>query len=229
MDIFISKLGINKVNLDINTNEYEEKYEYNNIPSKFDEIEAIGSLYKELIKERIKDEFIYFVISYIDPLISLYKINKKNEEIDKYLNNLYKDIDLNLKKYGFTKRRIKKEDIIENKSLLYEYIARTLNISLVIEDKIYGCDDNCIILNNKFAIISNTNINDYKLNSYKEKILLYSKTDLKNLNVNELKDIAISIGIDYYKTVDNKKKPLLKSELKEKLSIILSSIRENGN
>jgi hypothetical protein len=57
----------------------------------------------------------------------------------------------------------------------------------------------------------------------------YNKENLTSKLVSELKEIAKKLNISQSKEVDGKKKPLLKGELVEQISIILSSIRENGN
>lgn len=217
IQLLIDKLGQNKVTTHIKNNEkYEEKYCYEKIDDKFQLIEDLGKLYKELktyknINETLKDPFIYAILFDNDPTISLLSMSKKNSEIEKYLSSLPK---------------------YEKKELLYEYMSKLQNKYIIIDGKIYGKpnSENCMILISKEGAydISFSNIKEYKSLIYKEMALQYDKENLKSKLVSDLKEIAKSLNIATFKVIDDKKKQLLKAELleaiKDKIAIILSPV-----
>ena len=242
MDHFKANIGINKVMLNIETNEYEEKYKYDIIKDEFEEIEDIGSIFNglrkhkshhshhsennkfkrlttpvynevDIIEEDLKDKVIYGVLFYMDPTISLLKNNQKNQKVEEYVHKVNKEIELHLKEYGFTRRRITKEKIIESRELYYEYLSNLLNISLVIDNKIYGKAETCLIIeNNEVAKTS-----DWKSAKMKERALIYWNQDLNLKLVGELKIIAAEFEIAITK--------MLKAEILQAIMEKLASLK----
>jgi hypothetical protein len=138
-------------------------------------------------------------------------------------------MDMNIKLF---KLKVKKEDLLSNKELFYEYISKLRNKNIIIKgiyEKYNNDIDECIIFDNSFEIINKCNLTVYKNKLFKEMAIEYNKENLTSKLVSELKEIAKKLNISQSKEVDGKKKPLLKGELVEQISIILSSIRENGN
>lgn len=248
MDLFISTVGPNKVNLSIIPNEYEEKYNYEDPENKFDKIENISMLFKQLKSDPLgfkvpqvpkvpefsrtlavpqvdkivlKDPVLYAILFNEDPTISLLTNNMKNNLIDKTIDKIKLNMDLLLRPFGFTKRRLKQKDILDNRELFYEYLTKLYKISVIIDHKIYGDEENAIDIDNDNIKL---NSKDYKLQLFKEKAIQYNKENLILKLVKDLRSIADDLGID-----NKKKKSELLEAINERILIILSSIRENGN
>jgi len=252
METFLKNLRKNKVTLDIKTNNFQEKYVYDETPDKFKKIEDISMLYKQCLnngprrapeakrphkvdEQAISDPFLYGILFYQDETISLLNTAHKNVKIDRYLSTLKKEMEMHIRAFGFTRRRLTEDMIWTQKPLFYEYMSKLANISLIVDNNIYEVDNvaDCLVFDSSYDIIDKSTLKAYKLKLYKEKALAYTKENLIEKTVSELKKIADDIGFETSKIVDHKKKPLLKKELqegiKDKIAIILSPIRENGN
>lgn len=236
MEHLVSSIGENKVTLKILSNEFEERYEYDVRENMFDKIEDMCALFKQIKNHRpaetkTDDPFLYAVLFYKDPTISLYRCAQKNEQIKSYLDLVTKEIPLNIKELGFTKRRITKEMILEEKPHFYEYVCRLVGVSAVVDGRIYGAEEHCLLVSES-GDPQSTQRSAWLDKSYKEKAERYSKENLNTCLVSELKKIADELGVST-STTEGKKRPLLKAELlsalNDKISIILSKDRENGD
>jgi len=231
MDFISNNIQNNRVTLDIKTNKYEEKYNYEQVNyNKFDEIENILDLYKTINKKQISDKFIYEVLLYLDNTLSL--IGDKEVFITKFKSDLKDKLPnyMNkLSKLGF------KESIIfeainshENREPLYHYLTLLFEKSIAIQDandiKIYGNYDDVMLYENSFKDMT---LSDCKIMKYDLRrshyILNNTEEKLNNLLVKDLKAIAEDLGLETTKLENGKKKNLLKAELKDVIKAKLYS------
>lgn len=231
MDDIIKKLGFandktlnmtNKVTIQISSNEYEESNPYIEETDLFNQIEDISSIYRkksiktECIKtECIKteciitgpDALILCVLEMLDPTVSL--LSNKVEKIE----NFKRKIMLNYTNYDTTSISL--------------FLKKTIIIK---EDNIYsitGSYDDYILIDKKqsnYSLIKELDskkLTDFYNHNIETIIKSYINdgilTKLDKMMVKELKDIAEKINVNTFKIENNKKRQLLKNEIKDVL------------
>jgi hypothetical protein len=176
----------------------------------------------------VDDKFIYCVLLSLDDTLSL--VSDKNMFINKFKTDLIEKIN-NYEKQ-LKKLSIIKSDIIEafkdknDRDALYKYVSVVINKSIAIhksdtitlfENTKSGTD--CLYINENTLSYENITLNEAKNRYNLNRKLHYTNTitseKLNDYIVKDLKTIAEELGLETTKIEDNKKKNLLKAELKE--------------
>lgn len=221
MDDIIKKIGFandktlnmtNKVTIPIISNEFEETNPYIEETDMFNQIEDITSIYrKKPMKTECEnisgiDSLILCVLEMLDPTVSL--LSNKLEKIENFKRIL-------MSKY-------EKYDIIT----ISTFLKKTLVIKVDNMYEITGSYDDFILVekkNTNFIIIRDCNMTmsdickhntDTIIKKYIQDGIL---TKLDKMVVKELKDLAEKINVNTFKIENNKKKQLLKNEIKDVL------------
>lgn len=244
MDYILSNLGSNKVTLDIKTNYFEESYEYdNNLYSKFDDIENIIDCVKkpspslnQKIEDYISDKFIYCVLLSLDETLTL--VPNKNTFIDTFKSEM--KIKINDFKVKLKKLKLTPEDVLKaidnpddsTKSHVIYYVSLIIQkvIAIENENKIDIYNENLsttLMINEQTLSMVVMSTEDAQKMAYKKNIKYHKiQKTLENLNkllVKDLKLLAEDLGIVTTKTENNKKRNLLKEELKDHIRLILNN------
>ena len=193
----------------------------------------------------ISDELSFKICCLIEPLNSLiYNIvdkNKKTIEFKTSLknnltnhNNCFKSLNLNkdCKDVSDIITSIDKPSSnIEDKRLMLIYLSKALERSIIVKQ------NNCIIFSNisqeseDGIVIDASNHYEITENVSNMSIISLHIKELKDKNIcksidtvllSHLKEIALQLNIDIYKVVENKRKLLLKGELKQRIIDILA-------
>jgi hypothetical protein len=184
--------------------------------------------------EILDDKFIYCVLLSLDDTLSL--VMDKNMFINKFKTDLIEKInnyEKQLKKLSITKSDITEAFKDKNdRDALYKYVSIVINKSIAIHksDTITLFENNksgsdCLFINENELSYENITLNEGKTRYNLNRKLYYINTiTLEKLNdyiVKDLKTIAGELGLETTKIEDNKKKNLLKAELKEIIKIKL--------
>lgn len=222
MNDIIKKIGfandkslnmINKVTIPIVTNEFEETNPYIEEQDMFNQIEDITSMYrtKNIIKPECEisgiDTLILCILEMLDPTVSL--LSNKIEKIENFKRIIllkYEKCDIN------TISTFLKKTVVVKVDNIYE-ITGSYDEFILIEkknDKLYIHIDACNmtlddIHKHNTSIMMKKYINDGIIDK------------LDKMIVKELKDLAEKLNVNTFKIENNKKKQLLKNEIKDVL------------
>lgn len=241
MEFIRQNLQANKVTLDIKTNDFEEKYEYNAPANRFDQIENLLELFKLVSRQKpaavhsktIKDPIIYSILIHLDPTLDLVSdkqlfIAKFKSELKDKINNYVEK----LKKFGATKEATLTaiDDVNDNRAHLMYYLSILLdkNIAIKTDNNIHIYEIGKL----ECLVIQPQNYTSQTIDLIKCRELKYdarktyhtNENTLGKLNdmlVKDLKSLAEELGICTTKTEDGKRKNLLKAELKDVIKVKL--------
>lgn len=229
MDFILSNLKQNKVTLDIKTNEYEESYIYMKPKDKFEEIEDLMEVYKDISETQyeIEDEFIYKILLYLDNTLSL--ILDKSIFIQKFKSDLKDKLPNYISKIGRDKKDILNAiEGTDDREPLYHYIAYLFDKNIAIHEsediKIIDIGKKeCIYIDETAQLIS---MEDCLAKRHEKKKIYHIQQNtvekLSSMLVKDLKSLAEELGCPTTKIENGKKKNLLKNELKELINNILN-------
>jgi hypothetical protein len=192
----------------------------------------------------LQDPFMYIVASYVDNTLTLLKpedINKKVSEFKQTLaDNLTNTTDAykNLKLRSIVKDvDVLKSEILSNERIQYDmigsYLSKLFKLNIIIArtgcvtqsfiNDVDTCDGYLEIGESGF-IKKDTGFKNAAIAIVKQRFNIENKEKLKKLLVKDLKAIAGDLNISIYKVIDNKKIYLLKEELVEKISSVITTI-----
>ena len=176
----------------------------------------------------LDDKFIYCVLLSLDDTLSL--VTDKNMFITKFKTDLIDKInnyEKQLKKLSITK-----SDILEafkdknDRDNLYKYVSIVIGKSIAIQKsdtvtlfEFSKNKEDCLFVNENTLSYENVSLNE-AINRYNSSRKLYytntiTSEKLNDYLVKDLKTIAEELGLETTKIEDDKKKNLLKAELKE--------------
>lgn len=230
----VDNIGCNRVTLDIRPNRFQEPYSYepDALEKEFKGIENVLDLFLSAKKRprspRVPEQpkgFLYSVLVSLDPTLSL--VDNRQLFVDKFASELKdkaRNFDTKLKRYGFkVEQAVAAVD--DPSEALYRYVSLLIDKSVMIEPSMemyenYGTKQ-CLVVNpdqgtsrivelvEAYAAMYESRVASEKASMTLEK--------LNGLLVKELKDLAVSIGIETSKVEDGKRRNLLKSELRDKI------------
>lgn len=233
MEFIKQNLQVNRVTLDIKSNNCIEKYEYPAPPNRFDEIENMMDMFKSVSRQKpIPDPIVYSVLMHLDPTLEL--VSEKHMFISKFKSELRDKINNyteKLKKFGATKETtLAAIDDSEKRDSLMYYLGILLdtNIAIKTDDDIIIYEIGkltCLLIHpgthtvNAIDLIQCRELKYDARKSYHQKENTLGK--LNDLLVKDLKSLAEELGICTTKTEDGKRKNLLKAELKHVIKVKL--------
>lgn len=235
MEFIKQNLQVNRVTLDIKSNDFIEKYEYPDPPNRFDEIESMMDMFKSVSRQKpkpIPDPIVYSILIHLDPTLEL--VSDKHMFISKFKSELRDKINNyteKLKKFGATKEStLAAIDAFDNRDSLMYYLGILLdtNIAIKTDDdiNIYEIGKlTCLLIHPGTHSVKTIDLIQCRELKYDARKSYHRKENtlgkLNDLLVKDLKSLAEELGICTTKTEDGKRKNLLKAELKDVIKVKL--------
>jgi hypothetical protein len=191
----------------------------------------------------LQDPFMYIVASYVDNTLTLLKPEDINKKVSEFKQTLADNLTNTTDAYKKLKLKsivkdvdVLKSEILSNDRTQYDmigsYLSKLFKRNIIISRTgsvkqtfiNVDTDDGYLEIGDTSFIIKETGFKDAAIALVKQRFNIENKEKLKKLLVKDLKTIAGDLNIPTYKTIDNKKISLLKEELVEKISSVITTI-----
>jgi hypothetical protein len=191
----------------------------------------------------LQDPFMYIVASYVDNTLTLLKPEDINKKVSEFKQTLADNLTNTTDAYKKLKLKsivkdvdVLKSEILSNDRTQYDtigsYLSKLFKRNIIISKTgsvkqtfiNVDTDDGYLEIGDRSFIIKETGFKDATIALVKQRFNIENKEKLKKLLVKDLKTIAGDLNIPTYKTIDNKKISLLKEELVEKISSVITTI-----